>query len=249
MPVADIAGNTPGATLFITAGLDGDEYVGIEAAYATAETYKDGDFCGRLIIVPIVNIPGFDAGTSSNPIDGKFPKYCIPGSLFGNTPRMMRKLVKTYARYATLWLDLHSGATGETVIPHMWNAITEIKKVDAVSTMFCQNSGADIIVREHATAGIKKLGKQGCPYVLAESDEVAQHTEYIVRAMEQLGMLPRKLPPPARPRIFQKSMAFTAANKHEVERMTGSIVLWQKIEPATTQDGRLGEIAYDEVKM
>ncbi len=248
MPVADIAGNTPGATLLVTAGLDGDEYIGIDAAYAAAEAYKDGDFCGRLIILPIVNMAGFEAGTSWNPVDKKYPKYCIPGSIFGSTPRMMRALVKTYAQNAALWLDLHSGATGESVIPHVWNALTGIKHVDAVSKMFCQNSGADIVVREHASAGIKKLGKLGCSYVLAESDEGAHHKKYIARAMEQLGMLPRKMSSPPRPRIFSKSMAITAANAREVERMEG-VVLWQKTDPAAITDGRMGEIAYDEVKM
>jgi len=52
--------------------MDGDEYAGISAAYQLIEEFSHTPFRGSIIIVPIVNMPGFIAQTSENPEDGKF---------------------------------------------------------------------------------------------------------------------------------------------------------------------------------
>ncbi len=79
IPVAEIEGSLPGKTLLITAGMDGDEYAGIEAAFQAVEKYQHETFSGRLIILPVVNILGFENESSQNPLDQKFPKYIFPG--------------------------------------------------------------------------------------------------------------------------------------------------------------------------
>jgi predicted deacylase len=45
----------PQKTLLITAGIDGDEYAGIEVAYRLIDG-SDRPFAGRLLIIPIVNM-------------------------------------------------------------------------------------------------------------------------------------------------------------------------------------------------
>ncbi|MEO6508685.1 MAG: succinylglutamate desuccinylase/aspartoacylase family protein, partial [Patescibacteria group bacterium] len=85
MPIADLKGSTSGPTVVITAGMDGDEYTGILAAYDLIEHYSNTPFQGRIVVLPVMNIPGFYAGTSLNPEDGKFPKYIFPGSSSGSS--------------------------------------------------------------------------------------------------------------------------------------------------------------------
>jgi hypothetical protein len=48
IPVADIQGDSPGKTLLVIGGMDGDEYAGIEAAYQLAEKYASKNFASLL---------------------------------------------------------------------------------------------------------------------------------------------------------------------------------------------------------
>ncbi|MBY0473229.1 succinylglutamate desuccinylase/aspartoacylase family protein [Patescibacteria group bacterium] len=244
MPIADILGLKPGPTLLVTAGLDGDEYPPIAAAFEAAQRYKDGDFAGRLIILPIVNIAGFDAGTSKNPIDGKYPKYCIPGRLFGtSSDRLMRSVVKTYAQHSALWLDLHSAAQGETVIPCLWNNISGVASVDALGEAFTRVSGVIAAVREQGGRATCTLAKHGCTYVIAESEEEEQHAAYIEHALQVLGMIPDNSPTQP-PRIFTKTRDMKTFEETPNE---GELVLWQKTTNLPGHKGRFGEIAYEEI--
>jgi predicted deacylase len=243
LPVADIVGHRSGPTLLVTAGVDGDEYAPIASAYEAAEKWGDGDFAGRLIIVPIVNVSGFDARISENPADGKFPKYCIPGNAWGSaSERLMHYITHTYARHASLWLDLHSGAMGEVAINCLWNDITGTADVDARGKAFTHASGVQAAVREAAKPTSRALARFGCTYVLAESEDENTHVAYIERAMHTLGMLPGTLTAQP-PRIFSKTR-----DMHSLDEVVGDgeMVLWHKIKNQLTKDVRVGEIAYDE---
>jgi predicted deacylase len=243
LPVADIQGATEGPTLLVTAGLDGDEYAGIGAAYAAAETYRDGNFSGRLVILPVVNVAGFDACCSINPADKKFPKYCIPGSAHGTaSEQLMHHIIKTYASTSAMWLDLHSGASDEIAIPCLWNDITGNAEVDTRGEAFTNRSGVIAAVREPAGRASHALAKLGCSYVLAESEDETRHKSYIKAAMSVLGMIYADMPASSLPRIFKKTRdMYTPRDVQE-----GEMVLWQKIEGKTNPGGRIGEIAYDE---
>lgn len=242
LPVADISGR-PGKTLLVTAGMDGDEYAPIAAAFAAAEKYKEANFHGRLIILPIVNISGFEAGVSENPLDKKFPKYCIPGSRWGtSSERLMYHIVHTYARYADFWLDLHSGAQDEITQNCAWNALTGVADVDARGETFCTTSGLAAAVREPAGRAAKMLATFGCTYVLAESEDTHMHEQYIERAMQALGMVGGS--PSTNPvRIFKKTRDIYTLDEYV---HTNEMVLWSKLHNAERTGARVGEIAYDE---
>lgn len=243
MPVADIAGEQNGPTLLVTAGMDGDEYTPIEAAYRAAELYRGGNFSGRLIILPIVNIPGFDARVSHNPLDGKFPKYCIPGNVHGSmTQRLMHHIVQTYARGAHMWLDLHSGAPDETALSCLWNDVTGVIDVDARGQAFTAASGVAAAVRGQAGPASHALAKHGCAYVLAESEDESEHRAYIERAMQTVQMLPGTSAP-LLPKIFRKTRDMHSLTE---EIGPGELVLWHKLYDSAKTGERVGEIAYDE---
>ena len=55
--------------ILITAGVDGNEYDGINAAKTLISTYQ-GNI--PITVIPIVNLAGYHAGTSYNPLDGKY---------------------------------------------------------------------------------------------------------------------------------------------------------------------------------
>lgn len=199
LPVADLVGLRPGPTLLVTAGVDGDEYAGIAAAHQLIERYKTLDFAGRLIIIPIVNIPGFQAECSHNPLDNKFAKYVFPGRADGSPTERIMAIVSSIAIEADCWYDLHGAAVTEGVNPYLWLHRTGVPAVDALANELLHYGVAPTIMFEKAHFGLKPaaLAKQGCTYIVAESgsrrtslvDDVARHLAWLTSTMQLFGMI------------------------------------------------------------
>ncbi|MCX7233621.1 MAG: succinylglutamate desuccinylase/aspartoacylase family protein, partial [Burkholderiales bacterium] len=49
--------NGAGPTLLLTGGVHGDEYEGQIAIHKLSQSLKTGEICGRLIMIPAVNLP------------------------------------------------------------------------------------------------------------------------------------------------------------------------------------------------
>ena len=75
-----LVGNQPGKTLVVTAGVHGDEYVGIQAVRELLAQLSPGELSGQVIFVPVVNAGGFFAGTYRVPEDGENLNRCFPGA-------------------------------------------------------------------------------------------------------------------------------------------------------------------------
>lgn len=200
VPVAEIVGARPGKTLLVTGGTDGDEYAGMAAAYALIERYAGGDFAGRLVVVPVLNVPGFEAECSPNPIDGKFPKLVGLGDARGTaTDRLMRWLVESYARSSAAWMDLHGGAITEGVRPYVWLFESGERETDLFAQAYARTCGADTVLFERAGPVSKagRLAAGGCCYVLAESgargfrdpEDMERHVGWTEAMMRSLGMI------------------------------------------------------------
>lgn len=199
LPIADLVGLRPGPTLVVTAGMDGDEYAGITAAYQLIERYTALDFAGRLIVIPVVNIPGFQAECSHNPLDDKFPKYIFPGRVDGSPTERLLAVISSLASEADCWYDLHGAAITEGVNPYLWLHNTGVAKVDALARDLIHYGIAENILYERAHFGLKPaaLAKQGCTYIVAESgsrrtelsDDAARHLAWLTSTMQLLGLI------------------------------------------------------------
>ena len=202
IPVADIAGAAAGKTLLVTAGMDGDEYAGIEAAYQIIDQFAQGNFSGRIIVMPVVNIPGFEHESSYNPLDDRFPKNIFPGSSHGSTSeQLVHWLATTYAYHADAWIDLHGGSLTESIVPFIWTYATGVEAVDALTSAFHVASGAEVVVHEDAVwlSRASRLAKRGCMYALVESGErggrdsvdINRHVGWVEALMREMGMSPK----------------------------------------------------------
>jgi predicted deacylase len=212
VPVAALEGGQPGKTLLVTGGMDGDEYAGIEAAYELIVRYHTGNFSGRLVVVPVVNVPGHLAGTSKNPMDHQYPKYIFPGNALGTpTQQLVDWLVRTHVASADAWYDLHGGASDEGLNPFLWTYRTGSKQLKQYTQQLEQQTPFTTIISERPwwLAKQERLGKHGCWYVLAESgargevkpEDVERHVRGVERAMQILGMIPSQpIDPMARER-------------------------------------------------
>ena len=104
-------------SVLITAGVDGDEYASIDAAYALIEKFSDNPPKINLTIIPVVNILGFELKVSHNPLDGKLPKFIFPGRISGSATDRLMAWVSDFVYSSGLWLDLHGGALDEHLNP------------------------------------------------------------------------------------------------------------------------------------
>ena len=186
IPVAEIVGTTPGKTILVTGGMDGDEYASIEAAYALIKKYASRQFAGTLICIPIINMPGFEAETSYNPLDQKHPKHISSLRPDGSpTERLMSWLVDTYVRRADVWIDLHGGALTEYVSPFLWIKTTGNVPLDARAQKIIKNADAELVVEtpcvKKSLAGI--AATYNCAYILAESGYGGERNKADIRRL------------------------------------------------------------------
>ncbi|MEK7544232.1 MAG: succinylglutamate desuccinylase/aspartoacylase family protein [Patescibacteria group bacterium] len=204
MVVFDIVGKQSGPTMLVTGGVDGDEYAGMEACHRLRKAYAGRNFSGRLIIIPVVNVPGFTNGTSINPIDGNYPKLVGLGHARGtSSERLMHWVVSTYARHADAWIDLHGGSLTEELVPFLWVYRTGVKKIDQRNTTLCAVSPLPTVLVEKAgwfaKAGL--LARKGCWYVVVEAGQlgrrdaksISHHVRVVQSIVGLLGMDPVKL--------------------------------------------------------
>lgn len=158
--------------VLITAGVDGDEYVGIKAAWDLLKSYN-GTI--PITIIPIVNLAGYQAQTSHNPLDGRYPKRIFPGSSWGTSSSRLMHLLSQYTQNIDLWIDLHGGATYEHLTPFVWAANTGNNNVDSKTENLLSNLNTIILYQNKSTmAPPLPLAWKGASYILIESGELGK---------------------------------------------------------------------------
>lgn len=189
-----------GPTTLVTAGVDGDEYAGIEAAFQLITKYEKTPFIGRLIIVPIVNTAGFIHETSFNPEDWKYPKHMGIGKKNGSSSqKLMYWLTTTYGIHADVWMDLHGGSLTEVLTPFVAHWKTGKKEIDGRGRVIVSYLSVEHVLYETAKlfGSARYLAQHGCTYILTESGErgernpkaIDAHIEWVKVAMATTGMI------------------------------------------------------------
>ncbi|TDX32862.1 N-alpha-acetyl-L-2,4-diaminobutyrate deacetylase [Modicisalibacter xianhensis] len=110
--------NGDGPSALLTGGNHGDEYEGITALLKLANTLKAEDVHGRVIIVPIMNVPAAKVGRRTSPMDGGNLNRSFPGNPDGT---VTEQIADYFTRYMVplvdVVLDLHSGGRTLDIIP------------------------------------------------------------------------------------------------------------------------------------
>ncbi len=110
--------NGEGPTALLTGGNHGDEYEGITALLKLANSLKAEDVHGRVIIVPMMNVPAAQAGRRTSPMDGGNLNRSFPGDPDGG---VTEQIADYFTRYLVplcdMVLDLHSGGRTLDIIP------------------------------------------------------------------------------------------------------------------------------------
>lgn len=110
--------NGSGPTLLLTGGVHGDEFEGQVAISRLAQSIRPEDIQGRLILMPVVNVPAALNNTRTSPIDGRDLNRCFPGNPAGTFSEMLAHFVdSTILAHVDVSIDLHTaGHSAESAL-------------------------------------------------------------------------------------------------------------------------------------
>ncbi|MFD2189467.1 N(2)-acetyl-L-2,4-diaminobutanoate deacetylase DoeB [Pistricoccus aurantiacus] len=117
IPVSVIK-NGEGPTALLTGGNHGDEYEGITALLKLTTTLEAAQIQGRVIIVPMMNLPAARAGKRTSGLDQGNLNRSFPGNPDGSPTEQIADYFTRYlVPLSDVVLDLHSGGRTLDIIP------------------------------------------------------------------------------------------------------------------------------------
>ena len=110
--------NGSGPTILFTGANHGDEYEGPVALFDLANNINSEDVQGRVIIVPGMNYPAFQAAKRTSPIDGGNMNRVFPGNPEGTfTEKIADYFNRTLLPLSDYVVDFHSGGKTLDFLP------------------------------------------------------------------------------------------------------------------------------------
>jgi len=197
VPVIIIRGEKDGPTLTITAGVHGDEVVGIEACYKLSHSIKPVELKGTLVLVPICNPLAYNSRRRTTPMDGLDMNRCFPGKKDDSiTYQMAYALFESVITRTNYLIDLHSGSSDFRLAPHVR---TNPDSVDAINMAKSFNLGRIILRRGILTlnASARRIGVPSVCVEVGEGNRMdEEHANLVVsgviNCMKYLKMLKGK---------------------------------------------------------
>ena len=202
LPIHVWRGEEEGPTVFISAGVHGDE---LNGTGAIRRLILDPPFQltrGSLILIPVLNIPAFERLSRYSP-DRRDLNRCFPGLTKGSlTSRLARVIHDNIVSRADYGIDIHTAAARRTNYPNL-RADTS----DAGTRELAKLFGAELLIDSPGPAGSlrREATLSGCPTVVLEAGEVWKVepavVEYALKGIQNvlsgLGMIndPRRRPP------------------------------------------------------
>jgi predicted deacylase len=202
LPAVVIRGAERGPTLAVVAGIHAAEYCSIEAAIRLGRTTAPSELAGTLVIIPLVNTPGFyERSLYINPRDGRNINRSFPGKPDGSpAERVTHFLTHELIEGADAFIDLHGGDLVESLIPFTIYRETGDAQVDARSRDLADAFDLDYVLATPADAVpgasyaaaaalkipalIAEVGQQG----IYEQASVARHLHGLHNVLVNLGM-------------------------------------------------------------
>ncbi|REJ70084.1 MAG: succinate dehydrogenase [Planctomycetota bacterium] len=169
-----------GPTIFVTAAMHGNEINGSGAIRALVQDRDLELSAGSLILVPVLNILGFDRHSRYLP-DRRDLNRCFPGSSKGSlASRMARVIFDEIVARSDFGIDLHTAAIRRTNFPNIRADMTD-EKVEQLARAF----GCQAILSGKGPKGSlrREACEASCPTIVFEGGEVSKVEPGIVEAM------------------------------------------------------------------
>ncbi len=168
-----------GPVVFVTAALHGDELNGTGAVRQLVQDDELQLTRGTLILVPVLNLPGFDRHSRYLP-DRRDLNRCFPGSASGSlASRMARTIFDEIIARSDFGIDLHTAAIRRTNYPSV-RADLSSPELESIARAF----GAEILLDGKGPKGAlrREAARAGCPTIGMEGGEVWKVEPVIVEA-------------------------------------------------------------------
>lgn len=212
LPVRIVHGRTPGATLFVSAAVHGDEVLGVEIIRRLLRAPSVRKLRGTLLCVPVVNATGFIARGRYLP-DRRDLNRSFPGSSGGSLASQLAHLfLREVVERCDVGIDLHTAALHRSNLPQLRISDSSARALELAGAF-----GAPVILISPARAGSLRLsaGARGVDVLVYEAGEALRFDEFAVRigvkgvlqVMKHLGMIakPRVHPSQVRPIVASSS--------------------------------------------
>lgn len=197
MSVHVIHGKRPGPAVFVSAGIHGDEVIGVEILRRLLHTPTLKSLRGTLLVIPIVNAFGFHNRSRYLP-DRRDLNRCFPGSPRGSLASRMAHLFMTeVVERCEFGIDLHSAAVHRTNLPQI-----RISPDTPSILERAKNFGAPVILTSPLRDGSLRAAARdiGVDVLLYEAGEGLRFDEMSVRAgvagilrvLRDMGAMPTK---------------------------------------------------------
>lgn len=207
LPIFLINGKSDGPTLVVTGGVHGAEYASIEAALRLGQTLSPDKLSGRVIVVPVLDMPAFKARSIYIcPIDGRNPNRFFPGNPQGTAVEQLDDwLFQNVIKQGNYYVDLHGGDLIEALVPFTLFQKFGNDQVDQASLEMAKVFGIRYLVSSEVKGSTTSAAASvGIPGILAESggqgiwreEHIAAHTNGLSRLMRHLHMIEGPAPEP-----------------------------------------------------
>jgi predicted deacylase len=176
IPYFDVRGDQDGPRLTVLAGVHGAEYASIAAAREFVANLDVEQVSGRIVVVPVVNVPAFWARSAFVvPADGKNLNRSFPGDPNGSYSEVLAHHVFQHLVLGSDYLvDLHAGDLPEALEPF---TIYEQSSVESSARELAMAYGLAHCVRQPSSARTvagstcAAAADAGIPAIIAESGE------------------------------------------------------------------------------
>ncbi len=195
LPVRVMHGRKPGPVLFVSAGVHGDEIIGVEVIRRLLAKVQLRRLSGTLICIPVVNVFGFIQHQRYLP-DRRDLNRCFPGSATGSlASQLAHVFTSEILERSDFGIDLHSAAIHRTNYPQI-RVSDDRPKAQELAAAFAPPA---IITSPLRPGSLRASALDaGTDVLLFEAGEGLRFDEFAIRAglkgilrvMVHLGMRP-----------------------------------------------------------
>ena len=202
VPALEFTGTSDGPLLTVLAGVHGCEYAPMAALRAWAGRLAARELRGRVVAVPVLNLPAFRARSPFVvPDDGKNLNRCFPGDPSGSlAERLAYDTFTKVIKGSDALIDMHAGDMVEALQPF---ALYDAGQAQARAADLASAYGLGYVIRqepgpERAVGGTTSAAAAeiGIPAIIAEAGgcglvtqaAVDAHVRGLNRVLALLGM-------------------------------------------------------------
>ncbi len=245
LPLEVVRGAKPGPTVWLSAGIHGDELNGLEIVRRVLDLVEPSTLAGTLLAAPIINVFGITSGDRYLP-DRRDLNRSFPGSEKGSLAARLANLFMTQiVARCDLGIDYHTGSNHRTNLPQVRANLS-----DAACLRCAQAFHPPIVIDASERDGSLRQAsmERGIPVLLFEGGEslrfnaapIAAGVDGTMRVLAEMRMLE---PSPDIPAIPTSPLVVSRSSSWVRARRSGVLRLTTQLGQRVAADEVLGSIA------